>query len=143
MKLHLHMYMNRRLHRFTFQPRKVYCVQVNSIKYLGMWLDPLLNFTLHVDYAEATAKRAAARICNLFDGREGILVSLGVQLYKWAKWATNSTSDVEVEGCDETTNADTSATVNIPTGFESSFAASQTKRSCSLFEQLESLHYLA
>ena len=102
MKLHLHMYMNRRLHRFTFQPRKVYCVQVNSIKYLGMWLDPLLNFTLHVDYAEATAKRAAARICNLFDGREGILVSLGVQLYKWAKWATNSTSDVEVEGCDET-----------------------------------------
>jgi len=56
--------------------------QVNSMKYLGMWLDPPLNFTLHVNYAEATAKRAAARICNLFDGREGISIQLGVQLYK-------------------------------------------------------------
>jgi len=52
------------------------------MKYLGMWLDPLLNFTLHVNYAKATAKRAAARICNLFDGREGISIQLGVQLYK-------------------------------------------------------------
>jgi len=52
------------------------------MKYLGMWLDPLLNFTLHVNYAEAMAKRAAARICNLFDGREGISIQLGVQLYK-------------------------------------------------------------
>ena len=41
----------------------------------------LLNFTLHVDYAEAKAKRAATRICNLFDGREGISVPLGIQLY--------------------------------------------------------------
>ena len=56
--------------------------QVDRIKYLGMWLDPLLNFSLHVDYAAATAKRSAARMCNLFDGREGISVQLGVQLYK-------------------------------------------------------------
>ena len=56
--------------------------QVNRMKYLGMLLDPLLNFSLHVDYAAATAKRSAARICNLFDGRVGISVQLGLQLYK-------------------------------------------------------------
>ena len=55
--------------------------QVNSIKYLGMWLDPLLSFSVHIDYAVAVAKRSAARICNLFDGREGISVQLGILLY--------------------------------------------------------------
>jgi len=56
--------------------------KVNRMKYLGVWLDPLLNFSLHVDYAVTTAKRSAAKMCNLFDGREGISVQLGVQLYK-------------------------------------------------------------
>jgi len=55
--------------------------QVNSMKYLGMWLDPLLSFSVHIDYAVAVAKRSAARICNLFDGREGISVQLGILLY--------------------------------------------------------------
>ena len=56
--------------------------QANSRKYLGMWLDTLLSFSVHIDYAVAVAKRSAARICNLFDGREGISVQLGIQLYK-------------------------------------------------------------
>jgi len=75
------------------------------MKYLGMWLDPLLNFTLHVKYAKAMAKRAAARICNLFDGCEGISIQLGVQLYKslvrphleYAAlvWASANTKDLD------------------------------------------------
>jgi len=48
--------------------------QANSRKYLGMWLDTLLSFSVHIDYAVAVAKRSAARICNLFDGREAISV---------------------------------------------------------------------
>jgi len=56
--------------------------QVNKIKYLGVWLDPLLNFLEQVDYVICKAKRSAAKVCTLFDGREGISVPLGVQLYK-------------------------------------------------------------
>jgi len=33
--------------------------QVNKIKYLGVWLDPLLNFSNQVDYVICKAKRSA------------------------------------------------------------------------------------
>ena len=48
--------------------------QVSKKKYLGVWLDQQLDFSLHVDYAISKA--------TLFDRREGISVSLGVQVYK-------------------------------------------------------------
>jgi len=83
--------------------------QVNKIKYLGVWLDPLLNFSNQVDYVICKATRSAAKVCRkgptLFDGREGISVSLGVQLYKslvrphlendMAVWASASAKDLE------------------------------------------------
>jgi len=54
--------------------------QVSKIKYLGVWLDQLLNFSGQVDYVICKAKRSTAKVCTLFDGREGISVPLGVQL---------------------------------------------------------------
>ena len=56
--------------------------QVDRIKYLGVWLDPQLAFSLQVDYSVAKAKRASAKIFTLFDFREGIPVQLGIDLYK-------------------------------------------------------------
>jgi len=52
--------------------------QVNKIKYFGVWLDPLLNFSDQVDYIYVIckAKRSAAKVCTLFDGRGGISVPL-------------------------------------------------------------------
>jgi len=55
---------------------------VRSFKYLGVQLDPELNFTMQVDYAVAKAKRASAKVCSLIKDRKGISVSLAVQLYK-------------------------------------------------------------
>ena len=56
--------------------------QVNKFKYLGIWLDHQLNFSHQVDYAILKAKQSAAKVCSLFDGRDGLSVRLGVQLYK-------------------------------------------------------------
>jgi len=56
--------------------------QVSEIKYLGVLLDHQLNFSLHVDYAIAKAKRSVAKVFSLFGGRDGLSVRLGVQLYK-------------------------------------------------------------
>ena len=56
--------------------------QVSKVKYLGIWLDHQLNFSHQVDYAISKAKRSAAKVCSLFDGRDGLSVRLGVQLYK-------------------------------------------------------------
>ena len=55
---------------------------VRSFKYLGVQLDPELNFTMQVDYAVAKAKRASAKVCSLIKDRKGISLSLAVQLYK-------------------------------------------------------------
>jgi len=55
---------------------------VSEFKYLGVWLDSQLNFSLKFDYAVAKAKRSSAKICSLFNGREGISVQLAVELYK-------------------------------------------------------------
>jgi len=78
--------------------------QVSEFKYLGVWLDQQLNFSNQVDYAVCKAKRSAATVCSLFDGREGISVHLAVQLYKSlvrphlenavAVWASASARDI-------------------------------------------------
>jgi len=46
--------------------------QVSKIKYLGVWLDHQLDYSLQVDYAISKAKRSVAKVCSLFDSREGI-----------------------------------------------------------------------
>jgi len=56
--------------------------KVTRYKYLGVILDPLLDFGLQVDYAVSKAKRAQSKICTLINGRQGISVQLGIQLYK-------------------------------------------------------------
>jgi len=55
---------------------------VTSFKYLGVVLDPELNFSAHVDYTVGKAKRAAAKVSRLIDGRKGIDVRTGIHLYK-------------------------------------------------------------
>ena len=56
--------------------------QVTKQTYLGVMLDPQLNFSLQADFAVGKAKRAAAKISGLLDGRDGIPVQTGVHLYK-------------------------------------------------------------
>jgi len=78
---------------------------VRSFKYLGVQLDPQLNFTLQTDYPVAKAKRASAKVCSLIKGRKGISLPLAVQLYKSLirphieyaipVWASLSESDVK------------------------------------------------
>ena len=46
--------------------------QVDTQKYLGVMLDPQLNFSLQADFAVSKVKRAAAKVSLLYDGREGI-----------------------------------------------------------------------
>jgi len=46
--------------------------QVDTQKYLGVMLDPQLNFSLQADFAVSKVKRAAAKVYLLYDGREGI-----------------------------------------------------------------------
>ena len=78
---------------------------VKSIKYLGVILDPLLDFGMQVDYAVGKAKRAAAKVSTLIDGRQGIPVNIGLNLYKtlvrphmeyaFPVWANIRDSEVE------------------------------------------------
>ena len=56
--------------------------QVFSYKYLGIMLDPKLDFGLQVDYAVSKAKRASAKVFGLIDGRRGVPVQIGINLYK-------------------------------------------------------------
>ena len=56
--------------------------QVNSYKYLGVILDPMLDFGLQVDYTVGKAKRALSKISTLIKGRQGISVKLGIDLFK-------------------------------------------------------------
>ena len=79
--------------------------KVTRYKYLGVILDPLLDFGLQVDYAVSKAKRAQSKICTLINGRQGISVQLGIQLYKTLvrthleyaipAWANISDKDLE------------------------------------------------
>jgi len=55
---------------------------VKSYKYLGILLDPLLNFNMQLDCAVAKAKRASAKVCCLIKDRKGLFVPLALQLYK-------------------------------------------------------------
>ena len=56
--------------------------KVTRYKYLGVILDPTLDFGLQVSYAVSKAKRAQSKICTLINGRRGMSVQLGIQLYK-------------------------------------------------------------
>ena len=56
--------------------------QVFEYKYLGMLLDPLLSFSLQTDYVVSKAKRAINKVPMLIRDRNGILVHVGIQLYK-------------------------------------------------------------
>ena len=47
---------------------------VKHYKYLGVILDPQLNFATQVDYAVGKANRATAKIGTLIDGRNGLSV---------------------------------------------------------------------
>ena len=54
--------------------------QVDSYKYLGIVLDPELNFSMQTDYAAGKAKRASNRVFRLLDGDHGIPVQIGLNL---------------------------------------------------------------
>jgi len=56
--------------------------QVDTQKYLGVMLDQQLNFSLQADWAVSKVKRAAAKVALLYDGREGIPLQTGINLYK-------------------------------------------------------------
>ena len=43
--------------------------QVKTQKYLGVMLDPQLNFSVQADFAVSKVKRAAAKVSLLYDGR--------------------------------------------------------------------------
>ena len=55
---------------------------VDSYKYLGVMLDPQLHFHKQVEYSVSKAKRASAKVFSLIDGRKGIPVHIGINLYK-------------------------------------------------------------
>ena len=47
-----------------------------------MMLDPKLDFGLQVGYAVSKAKLASAKVFGLIDGRRGVPVQIGINLYK-------------------------------------------------------------
>ena len=72
--------------------------KVTRYKYLGVILDPLLDFGLQVDYAVSKAKRAQSKICTLINGRQGISVQLGIQLYRMLLFADVLNSVTKIFG---------------------------------------------
>lgn len=56
--------------------------QVDSYKYLGIVLDPELNFGMQTNYAVGKAKKAANKLYRLLDGDHGMPVHIGLNLYK-------------------------------------------------------------
>jgi len=56
--------------------------QVNSYKYLGVLLDAELDFGIQVDFVVGKTKRALAKVLSLIDGRRGVPVHIGINLYK-------------------------------------------------------------
>jgi len=55
---------------------------VRSFKYLGVVLDPMLDFSIQADYAASKVKRASFKISTLIKGRKGLSVQSGIDLYK-------------------------------------------------------------
>ena len=55
---------------------------VDSFKYLGVLLDKELSFSQQTDYAVGKVKRATAKVARLIDGRHGIPIEVGINLYK-------------------------------------------------------------
>ena len=55
---------------------------VTSYKYLGVVFDTQMDFAMQVDYAVGKAKRAMAKVGTLIDGRKGIPIHIGIDLYK-------------------------------------------------------------
>ena len=74
--------------------------QVESMKYLGVWLDTHLTFLQQAEYAASKASKAYWKVNKLIDGRRGLTPKTGIELYKslirpcWefsiAAWATTS-----------------------------------------------------
>jgi len=99
------MFFGERSHTLSIKIQNTEIENVRSYKYLGVILDPRLDFGLQVDYAVSKAKRAQSKICTLIKGRQGISVQLGVQLYKTLvrkhleyaipAWANISEKDLE------------------------------------------------
>jgi len=65
-------------HRVQIMIQDAQIEQVDSYKYL----DPKLDFGMHVDYTVGKAKRAFSKISSLIKSRRGISVKLGIDLYK-------------------------------------------------------------
>jgi len=55
---------------------------VTSFKYLGVFLDKQMDFSLLVNYAALKAKRAMAKVGTLINGRKGSPIRIGIDLYK-------------------------------------------------------------
>ena len=55
---------------------------VTTMRYLGVVLDPELNFQKHVDYICGKAKSAFNKLACLLKSRKGIPPTLGLQLFK-------------------------------------------------------------
>ena len=53
---------------------------VRSFKYLGVVLDPMLDFSIQADYAAGKAKRASFKINTMIKGRKGLSVQSGIDL---------------------------------------------------------------
>ena len=55
--------------------------QVSTFKYLGIILDNQLKFDAQVEYAATKARKAFSKVSRLINGRKGISVRLGLELY--------------------------------------------------------------
>ena len=55
---------------------------VTSFKYLSVFLDTQMDFSLQVDYAALKAKREMAKVGTLINVRKGIPIHIGIDLYK-------------------------------------------------------------
>ena len=56
--------------------------QVESMKYLGVWLDRRLNFQQQVEYAVGKATKASWKVNRLIEDRKGLTPKTGILLYK-------------------------------------------------------------
>ena len=56
--------------------------QVQEFKYLGVMLDSRLRFDVHAEYAAIKTRKAFGRISRLINGRQGVTVQCGLELYK-------------------------------------------------------------
>jgi len=82
--------------------------QVDCFKYLGVWLNIHMKFMQQAEYAASKASKAACecKVNRLIDGRDGVSLKTGIELYKtlvrpcWefsvASWATMPESGVSL-----------------------------------------------